>query len=850
VRSHVSASDLDCLSSDWSAAFDAVGDLVCLLALDGTIVRCNTRMATFLGIPPDEVAGRKCYELMHGDRVFFPDCPFAEMRETGRRETLELQLHDRWFRVTSDPIKQDGRMIGAVHIVRDVTDFREAAERAEERTRGMQAITELAVDLAARPRHTNLARFLAARLRSATDAVAVAFSEYLPEEHVLATRAIELRPGVLHILSSPLLRRLEGTRSPVSPEALAEITTSGVGVRRTLTEASFGDIPATVDRTVRRLLDIDRVLGVPHVVEGELYGTSVIALKAGTPDPPHDVVQAFGHLAAVSLRQERAELEAQLAGAQLDEFFQLSTDILGTVDVHGKILHVNPAWESILGWTPEEVEGHTAEEFMHPDDVAPTADALVRLAQGRAIVDLVNRQRHKDGTYREIDWCVTPFRGEVGFAIGRDVTGRAEAQRREQERLRDEADQARLLLSIYAQAPDLSDKALYGRVLDDAVALTASEIGFFHLVADDGVSIELTAWNRRALDGCTAPQEGHYPLEQAGNWVDCVRQKQPVIYNDYPSSPNRRGLPDGHSPLRRFLSVPVLSGDQVTAVFGVGNKVSEYDDRDVARIELLAYELRKILEARAAEEEIRRLNSDLERRVAERTRELAATNRDLQEFVYSVAHDLRTPLRAVDGFSLSVLEEHGTAIGDGGRGDLQRVRAAAQTMGELIDALLSLTRVARRQLTLKQVDISAVALRVAEELRWTESDREVEVVIEDGLTAVTDEPLAEVVLQNLLGNAWKFTAGRDVAHIMVGRACEGGDPAFFVRDDGAGFDPAYADKLFVPFQRLHPAEQFPGTGVGLATVARVLDRLGGSCTAESSIGAGATFYFTLGEEAR
>ena len=287
-----------------------VDDLVCLLAIDGTVVRCNRKMADFLDLPPDDVVGRKCYELMHGSRVFFPDCPFAEMRESGRRESFELPLGDSWYRVTADPILGDDAMIGAVHIVRDVTDFHEAVRSAEEKSSRMQVISELAVDLATQSRHTEVGRFLAARLRGITDAVAVAHSEYLPEERVLATRVIEFRPGVLQKLSAPLLRRLEGTRSPVSDEVLAEIISASVGTRSTLTEASFGAIPPTVDRTVRGLLDVDRFLAIPYVIEGELYGTSVIALKAGTPDPPHDVIAAFGHLAAVSLRRERAEREA------------------------------------------------------------------------------------------------------------------------------------------------------------------------------------------------------------------------------------------------------------------------------------------------------------------------------------------------------------------------------------------------------------------------------------------------------------------------------------------------------------------------------------------------------------
>ena len=252
-----------------------------------------------------------------------------------------------------------------------------------------------------------------------------------------------------------------------------------------------------------------------------------------------------------------------------------------------------------------------------------------------------------------------------------------------------------------------------------------------------------------------------------------------------------------------------------------------------------------ISERKRAEAEIRRLNQDLERRVRERTDELTASNQELQEFVYSVSHDLRTPLRAVDGFSQTVLEDHGDEIGEQGRSDLQRVRAAAQKMGELIDALLALSRLGRREVALERVDLSAVARRLADDLRAAEPGRDVQVDIQDGLVVRADPELAEVLLDNLLGNAWKFTAGREHAHVEVGAETIGGERVFYVRDDGAGFDPAYVDKLFQPFQRLHTADEFPGTGIGLVTVARVLTRLGGRWWADGRPGHGATFSFTL-----
>lgn len=259
--------------------------------------------------------------------------------------------------------------------------------------------------------------------------------------------------------------------------------------------------------------------------------------------------------------------------------------------------------------------------------------------------------------------------------------------------------------------------------------------------------------------------------------------------------------------------------------------------------------VRDVTETKRTGERIRDMNTELEQRVRERTRDLTSANRRLQELVYSVAHDLRTPLRAIDGFSLAVLERNSEGLDEKGIEDLRRVRAAAQRLGRVIDGMVSLASVGHRAPRMEPTDLSAVAGQVVAELRAQHPERGIDVDIEKDLTAETDALLAEVVFANLLGNAWKFTSRRPVAHIAVGALMQDGRRAFFVRDDGVGFDPAFAHKLFVPFESLHSAGEFPGIGVGLATVARTLESLGGTCWAEGKQGEGATFYFVLSDAA-
>jgi PAS domain S-box-containing protein len=251
--------------------------------------------------------------------------------------------------------------------------------------------------------------------------------------------------------------------------------------------------------------------------------------------------------------------------------------------------------------------------------------------------------------------------------------------------------------------------------------------------------------------------------------------------------------------------------------------------------------IRDVTERRRIEQEIQELNDRLTRDNAE----LAAVNLELEAFSYSVSHDLRAPLRAIDGFSKALLEDCADALGDAGRDYLGRVRRAAQRMGVLIDDLIKLSRVTRADMSLQEVDLSTLAAGVAQHLRTAEPQRLADFAIEEGLSTYGDPRLLQIALENLIGNAWKFTAGRAPARIEFGSRHERDEVAYFVRDNGAGFDMAHADQLFRVFQRLHDVQQFPGTGIGLATVQRIVHKHGGRVWATGEVGKGATFYFTL-----
>jgi len=288
-------------------------------------------------------------------------------------------------------------------------------------------------------------------------------------------------------------------------------------------------------------------------------------------------------------------------------------------------------------------------------------------------------------------------------------------------------------------------------------------------------------------------------------------------------------------------------GSDVAAIAASGDSGARLDIPGSDEIASLADDVNHMLASlERSESEVHALNAELEQRVKQRTGQLEAANKELEAFAYSVSHDLRAPLRGIDGFSQAVLDEAAGRVPEGVMDHLRRVRAAAQRMGRLIDGLLMLSRLTRKELRLQRVDLSGLARSIVQEFQKSAPGRSVSVVIQDGVVCEGDPELLRIVLQNLLENAWKFSSGKSESTIEFGITSGAmGERVCFVRDDGAGFDMQYAGKLFGAFQRLHAPNEFEGTGLGLATVQRIIHRHGGRVWAEAEVNKGAVFYFTL-----
>ena len=320
-------------------------------------------------------------------------------------------------------------------------------------------------------------------------------------------------------------------------------------------------------------------------------------------------------------------------------------------------------------------------------------------------------------------------------------------------------------------------------------------------------------------------------------------------------------LPDGEftHDMGTLLILPLISRESMLGLLVAGqSRTDAFEAEDEELLRLVAERMASSIDrvnlfegeraARTAAEqnaaEVQLLNEELEQRVLQRTAELEATNRELEAFSYSVSHDLRAPLRSIDGFSVALLEDYGPLLEGEGTHYLTRIRVGVQRMGQLIDSLLQLSRITRSEIVPEPVDLSALAASVAEDVRHAWPERSLHFTIEPELHAECDPRLMRVVFENMFGNAAKFTGKREEGRVEFGWSPE--RKAYFIRDNGAGFDQQYAGKLFVAFQRLHGDKDFQGSGIGLATVARVIRRHHGTLAAEGVVDTGATFWFTLG----
>lgn len=533
-----------------------------------------------------------------------------------------------------------------------------------------------------------------------------------------------------------------------------------------------------------------------------LFAVAVLSLAAAVG------IRALSYRTGLRAAERQLEIESRLQETSRNFRALFNQAAVGVAQIEispDRIVAANRRYCEIVGYSAEAFVSLSSAELVHPEDRERISASLRRLIEDD-LSELTEECRYirGDGVVRTVSRTVSPLwsPGEkpVSFVIVvRDVTN-------EKETAEALLSRDRLLLDVGRIAKvggwDFDPETGKGtwtpevaRIHDlDPDAETTVEIGLSFYEGRDRQTIERAVREATELGKSYDLELQLTSAKGARKWVHTAGR-------------------------------PTIENGKVTRVSG---SIQDITDRKLA------------------EEEVRTLNRELEERVAKRTAELEAARSEQEAFSYSVSHDLRAPLRGIDGWSLALLEDFGERLDEKGKEYLGRVRSETQKMGRLIDDMLKLSRITRQEIRLAAVDLSELVRRIVARLREDEPGRDVEAVVEPGVIANCDAGLMEVVLTNLLDNAWKFSSRRTAARIEFGCSEDPGAPVYFVRDNGAGFDMQYASRLFAPFQRMHTPSEFPGSGIGLATVERIISRHGGTIRAESAVDRGTTIRFTLG----
>jgi PAS domain S-box-containing protein len=537
----------------------------------------------------------------------------------------------------------------------------------------------------------------------------------------------------------------------------------------------------------------------------------------------------------VAIRADITERKhAEERNARLAAIVDSSDDAIISKTLEGTITAWNRGAERIYGYSAPEVMGKPMLLLFPPERVNEESDLLTRIRQGESVEHFETVRIRKDGAKIDVSVTISPIRDNSGAIIGaskiaRDITEHKLAE-----------------VSLAGQAEELSRQAeelLRSRQALEAQTLTLRSV--LDSMAEGLVAVDaqgkFTIWNPAAqrivgLGAANVPPDKW--SEYYGTYLSDTVTPFPIAQN-----PLVRAIRGESSTAEMFLRNPALAEGVWIEVSG-----SPLKNSDGALCGgVVAF--RDITEKKAAEREIQKLNQDLERRVIERTAQLEAAKNEMESFTYSVSHDLRAPLRHIAGFAGILMEDCAPQLDAEAKRHLARIQEGTRRMGVLVDELLALARVGRQALTYQRTSLNTLVDDVITLLKPEIEDRQVEWTIAELPQVDCDPTLTRQVFQNLISNALKYTRNRAPAVIEIGQREENGQTTIFVRDNGAGFDMKYADKLFGVFQRLHRAEEFEGTGVGLATVQRIVQKHGGRTWAEAEVDKGATFYFTLGQAA-
>jgi PAS domain S-box-containing protein len=562
--------------------------------------------------------------------------------------------------------------------------------------------------------------------------------------------------------------------------------------------------------------------------------TSVAVLMNDEEGNPTRVV---GVIQDISARRKNEEKISQLA-----DIVHYSGDAIIGETLDGIITSWNQGAEKLYGYTEDEILGKSISLLVPERDQSELAMHLEEINIGNKIENHEVKRLRKDGKEIYVSISISPIFNSSGKVIAASSIARDISEKKRTAAI----DAARINLIEYSMNHTVYE--LMEETINQAEFLTGSKIGFFHYIHEDQETITIQNWSTKTKAVfCKAEGMGsHYDIDEAGVWVDCVHKRKPVIHNDYESLPHRKGLPEGHAMVKRELVVPVFRGNKIVAILGVGNKDTDYDKGDVdfvSRIADLAWEIN---ERKRVEEQIQQLNIELENRVVDRTLALKSANEELEAFAYSVSHDLRAPLRHINGYLTLLRESIDEHLTEDSTYYLNTISKASTKMNRLIEDLLAFSRMGRFSMSKSVINLNSLFKEIISEFKEDVQDRNITWNLDDLPAVYGDYSMIYLAFVNLISNALKYS--KECEHTIIDikfEINEKGGYTISIHDNGIGFDMNYANKLFGVFERLHKEDEYEGTGIGLATVKRIIKRHEGEVWAEGKVGNGATFYVSL-----
>jgi PAS domain S-box-containing protein len=772
-----------------SALINAADESILMLGLQGDVLAANGTAAWRLGRSADEIIGKKWMDLLSPELVVSRKKRMEQVVRTGGPIRFEDERAGRIFDHSAYPVRDDSGDITAVAIFsRDITERRRAEKALHE-----------SWNIAVRDKH---------RLEAILDTIPSGLIVY----DSASSKIILQNKQVLNMCGRPLdaanqelrIQELQVTKpdgSPFLPEELP-------GMRAIRTGRIVRDVEMLMTRA-----DGSRI--------------TVLSNAAPLRDEAEKIIGAVVALNDITQRKQLEEEFGTILRTAMDGFW--------IVDNEGRFLDVNEAYCSLSGYSRDELltmTVHDVEAAEKPEDTARHIEKIKASGYDR----FETRHKMRGGRIIDMEISVNYLQDGSGrmFVFLRDITARKNA-----EKLSAGLNNINELIHS-----TLDFDTIMSSVVSEAAKTLGSETAAISLRTAEG-------WAVRFVHGLPKDVIGaRMNDEEDPHAVLAVKTKKTIAIQDafHDERVNR-----GHMKkwgIRSVMVVPLVADNEAVGVlfFNYHKEVFSFQEAHLdfanklgASVSLAVQNARslekvktELAERRKAEDAVKQANT-----------ELAVANRELEAFSYAVSNGLKAPLRVIEGFSRAILEDHATMLTGAAKDYFERINSASLRMSQLIDALLNMARLTTAELREKSVDLSDLAGVIVHELRNKQPERQVEIVIAPGLKARGDTDMLRTVLENILDNAWKLTSRNPTARIEFGATESGGTTVYFVRDNGAGFDMQYAENLFQPFNRLHEESEFPGLGIGLAIAHRIIMRHGGRFWAESEVGKGSTFYFTI-----